>query len=122
MIAILSMRGGIDDALATDLIARVEANIHFLPNRMRYSMNNALIAMGGSMPAMRDRALAAARTIGVVDVDHGETGCRTPDAVAMIGKMVAQQAFKRTRVTRARVQARPAGLRTRRAQRRSLAR
>ena len=105
VIAILSMRGGIDDAFATDLLARVKATIHSSPNRTRYSMNNALIAMGGSMPSVRDRALAAARTIGAVDVDYGETGCRTPDAVAMIGRMIAHQAAKRTRATGARVQA-----------------
>ena len=107
VIAMLSMRGDIDDALAADLIARVETNIHASQNRTRYSMNNALIAMGGSMPAVRDRALAAARSIGVVHVDHGETGCRTPDAVAMIGRMVAHQAAKRIRVTGTRVTARP---------------
>ncbi len=107
VIAILSMRGDIDEALATDLIARIEAGVHTAPNRTRYSMNNALIAMGGSMPAVRDRAIAAARSIGTVHVDHGETGCRTPDAVGMIGKMVAHRAAKRTRVTGARVHARP---------------
>ena len=99
VIAMLSLRGGIDDALAADLIARVETHIHASPNRTRYSMNNALIAMGGSIPAVRNRALAAARSIGMVHVDHGQTGCRTPDAFAMIGRMVAHQATKRTRVT-----------------------
>ncbi len=107
VIAILSMRGDIDEALAVDLMARVTANIHASPNRARYSMNNALIAMGGSMPTMHDRAIAAARSIGLVHVDHGETGCRTPDAVDMIGKMVAHRAAKRTRVTGARAAARP---------------
>jgi 3-methyladenine DNA glycosylase AlkD len=107
VLAILSMRGDIETALAVELIARVEANIHASPNRTRYSMNNALIAIGGSMPTMHDRAIAAARSIGLVQVDHGETGCRTPDAVDMIGKMVAHRAAKRTRVTGARVTARP---------------
>ena len=106
MIAILSMHGEIDEAPATDLIARIETEIHMSPNRTRYSMNNALIAMGGSMPAVRERALAAARSVGLVHVDHGQTGCRTPDAVDMIGKMVAHRAAKRTRVTDARVHAR----------------
>ena len=107
VIAILSMRGDIEAALAADLIARIEADIHTAPNRARYSMNNALIAMGGSMPTVRDRALAAARSIGAVHVDHGETGCRTPDAASTIGKMVAHRAARRTRVTGARGTARP---------------
>ena len=107
VIAILSMRGDVNDALGADFIARIEAGIHSAANRTRYSMNNALIAIGGSMPAVRDRALAAAASIGVVHVDHGQTGCRTPDASDMIGKMVAHQAAKRTRVMGARVTARP---------------
>ena len=106
VMAILSMHGDIDEAMAIDLIARIADEIHTAPNRTRYSMNNALIAMGGSIPSVRDRALAAARTVGVVHVDHGETGCRTPDAVGMISKMVAHRAAKRTRGTGARVQAR----------------
>ena len=106
VIAILSMRGDIDEGLAAELISRIETDIHAAPNRTRYSMNNALIAMGGSVPAVRDRAIAAARSIGTVHVDHGETGCSTPDAVGMIGKMVAHRAAKRTRVTSALVHAR----------------
>ena len=94
VLAILSMHDEIEDALATSLIARVESEIHTAPNRTRYSMNNALIAIGGSMPAARQRALAAAKSIGAVHVDHGETGCRTPDAVSMIGKMVEHRAAR----------------------------
>ena len=113
IIAILSMRGEIDNAMATDLIARIESAIHTAPNRTRYSMNNALIAMGGSMPAVRNSALAAARSIGAVHVDHGATGCRTPDAVAMIGKMVAHRATRPARVSGARVHARSRATATR---------
>lgn len=69
------------------LIAVLERNIHQAANRTRYAMNSALIAIGGSRPALEDRALAAARRIGEVEVDHGETGCRTPDAATYIAKM-----------------------------------
>jgi len=117
VIAILAMRGEVDVGPATRLIARVKAGIHAAPNRTRYSMNSALIAIGGSLPALRDRALAAARSIGVVLVDHGETCCRTPDAAYMIDKMVAHQAAKRTRVTGARVSARKKATPTKRTRR-----
>ena len=38
----------------------------------------------------------AARRIGEVHVDHGETGCKTPDAAAYIQKMADRAAKKAT--------------------------
>ena len=49
-------------------------------------MNRALIAIGRRTPPLRRAATAAAKRIGPVEVDHGETGCKTPDAVAAITK------------------------------------
>lgn len=40
--------------------------------------------------ALRKKAIEAAKRIGKVEVDHGETYCKTPDAVPYIEK-----AFKR---------------------------
>ena len=40
------------------------------------------------------RSLAAARRIGKVEVDHGDTGCKTPDAVDYIRKMAERRAAK----------------------------
>ena len=54
-------------------------------------MNNALIALG-SIPELREEALEAAAAVGRVEVDHGETGCKTPDAAAYIKKMAARKA------------------------------
>lgn len=90
-LARLAMRGALDDALAERLVTRIERGIHDAPNRTRHAMNSALIAIGGAMPGLRARALAAARGIGRVEVDHGETGCKTPDAATMIGKMAARK-------------------------------
>jgi 3-methyladenine DNA glycosylase AlkD len=95
VIAVLAQRDGVDTTLAANLVARIATGLPGAPNRTRYSMNSALIALGGSMPAVRARALAAAAALGVVHVDHGATGCKTPDARVMIGKMVAHQAAKR---------------------------
>jgi hypothetical protein len=39
--------------------------------------------------------MAVAKAIGKVDVDHGETGCVTPDAVGYIAKLVAHKAGKK---------------------------
>ena len=70
-------------------------------------MNGALISIGGCLPDLTDRALATARVIGPIDVDHGQTGCRTPDATAFIPRMAAHRA-RRTRVAGARTHARAA--------------
>ena len=39
--------------------------------------------------------LAAAKAIGKVTVDHGQTSCRTPDAAAYIAKTLAYRAKKK---------------------------
>lgn len=66
----------------------IEKDIHNCKNRVRYEMNGALIAIGGSNERLTERALAAAAKIGKVEVDHGDTGCKTPDAAGYIRKMV----------------------------------
>jgi hypothetical protein len=68
-------------------------------------MNMALCAIGGYRPALRGRALEVARALGKVEVDHGETGCKTPDATSYIARMVAHQARRKapTRAGRGRV-------------------
>ena len=101
-IALLVMRQGVEESLAERLVETIERRIHDAPNRTRYAMNSALIAIGGGMPRLRDRALEAARTIGVVEVDHGETGCKTSDAATTIGKMAAHRAARSQSLSRAR--------------------
>jgi len=53
---------------------------------VRNAMNNALIAIGIRNPHLEKKAIAAAQKIGKVEVDHGETGCKTPDAIPYIQK------------------------------------
>lgn len=52
-------------------------------------MNNALIAIGIYKPELREKAITAAQRIGKVDVDHGKTSCKIPDAAEYINKAVA---------------------------------
>ena len=51
-------------------------------------MNGALIALGAYKASLRKDVIAAAKRIGKVEVDHGETACKTPDAVEYIAKVV----------------------------------
>jgi 3-methyladenine DNA glycosylase AlkD len=72
----------------------IEKTIHKSANRVRYAMNNALISIGVLGGKLQDRAVAAARRIGPVEVDHGETGCQTPDAEAYNAKTLAYRKKK----------------------------
>lgn len=76
----------IGDAEAEKMLRTIEAEIRRSPNWARYSMNNALISIGARKPALREKAIEAARRIGKVVVDHGDTNCKTPDAEAYIEK------------------------------------
>ncbi len=75
-------------------IGRIERDIHEAKNRVRYSMNNALIAIGMRSDTLEQETVAAAKRIGSVEVDHGETGCKTPNAVAYIPKARAHKRKK----------------------------
>lgn len=83
-----------DDAAAGDWLGRIEREIHSAKNRVRHAMNNAVICIGLRGGAIRDKAIAAAGRIGRVDVDHGDTGCKTPDAIEYIRKVEARSASK----------------------------
>ena len=74
------------DAFFAPFVPEIEASIHAAPNRVRETMNAALIAIGGRSEALAEQALTAAGRIGPVHVDHGATGCVTPDAAASIRK------------------------------------
>lgn len=71
------------------VLKTIEKEIHDSPNRARYSMNNAVIAIG-SWTNLEKEAITTARKIGKVDVDHGETSCKTPDAESYIEKARAR--------------------------------
>jgi 3-methyladenine DNA glycosylase AlkD len=74
------------DADFENYLGLIERKIQRSKNRVRYAMNNALIAIGMRNDFLEARAIAVAEKIGRVDVDHGETNCKTPDAAAYIRK------------------------------------
>jgi len=76
----------LDDAYFLDLLARIERGIDTAGNRTRHAMNGALIAIGVRNAALRAAAEAASSRIGIVVVDHGQTGCVTPAALPYIAK------------------------------------
>jgi 3-methyladenine DNA glycosylase AlkD len=84
--------GSVSDADAEKVLATIEKEIRRSPNWARYAMNGALISIGIFKPALRKKAIEAAKRIGKVEVDHGETNCKTPEAVSYI-----ERASKRKR-------------------------
>jgi 3-methyladenine DNA glycosylase AlkD len=95
LLSVLSQKeGALEDAAVAPYLKRIEQGIHKAKNRVREAMNMALIAIGARGSALGDEALAVAQRIGKVEVDHGETGCKTPDATAYILKMRARASGK----------------------------
>jgi 3-methyladenine DNA glycosylase AlkD len=84
----------LDDAYCNGLLERIAGGIGDAGNRTRHSMNGALIAIGVRNPALRDAAEATAGRIGIVKVDHGETGCVTPAAVPYIARTWERRAAR----------------------------
>lgn len=82
------------DAWFAARLREIETAIHAADNAVRKAMNGALIAIGCRSAALRKAALAAARRIGKVEVDHGDTACKTPDAAAYIAKTWAHSTSK----------------------------
>ena len=99
LVASLAMNesNGLDLAFFADLLAEIESRIHGSKNRVRPSMNQALIAIGIRNKTLRKKAEAAARRIGTVEADHGATSCTTPAAIPYIGKAWERKAAKEAR-------------------------
>ena len=50
-----------------------------------------MIAIGTRNSDLQEKAVATAVRIGKVEVDHGETGCKTPEAVSYIRKVAERK-------------------------------
>ena len=81
------------------LVERVESTIHQQPNRVRYTMNSFVIAVGTYVPALTERVKRAGEKIGVVMVDMGKTACKVPGIVDYVGKVEARGAIGKKRKT-----------------------
>ena len=95
---LLGRLSDLDESFPEDELLRrvgeIEKTIHSAPNGLRHDMNRALITIGGHGPATRKAVIAAARRIGTVTVDHGDTACKTPDAAETVEKMWARSGKK----------------------------
>lgn len=70
------------------LLKWVEKDIHTSANRVRYVMNNFVMAVGCHVVPLSNEALAIAKTIGPVSVMLGGTACKVPFAPDYIQKVI----------------------------------
>ncbi len=79
------------------LLNQIEAEIGERPNRVRHEMNGAMIVMALRDAGLRRSVLAAAERIGPVRVDHGQTGCKTPEVAPYVERTLAHRTAKAAR-------------------------
>ncbi|AMR32971.1 DNA alkylation repair protein [Mucilaginibacter sp. PAMC 26640] len=70
-----------------NLLSRVEQQIHSSANRVVYTMNGFVIALGSYVDELAAEAIAAATRIGTVTVDVSDTACKIPVALENINKV-----------------------------------
>jgi 3-methyladenine DNA glycosylase AlkD len=89
----------LDLAELKQLLERVQKTIHEQPNRVRYTMNGFVIAVGSYVKALTPLVLQTAAKIGTVNVNVGDTACKVPDAGEYIKKVQKRGAIGKKRKT-----------------------
>jgi hypothetical protein len=69
------------------LLRRAVKEVHGAKNRVKYTMNGFVIGVGTYVKPLLKEAKAAARAMGAVTVDTGETECQVPLATEYIAKL-----------------------------------
>lgn len=78
----------LDIPLLSDLLNKVQTIIHASANRVKLAMNGFVIAVGTSVQPLHEAAIEAAKKIGKVTADMGDTACKIPDSLLYIDKVV----------------------------------
>ncbi|HKX30402.1 MAG TPA: DNA alkylation repair protein [Blastocatellia bacterium] len=76
----------LDLAEIKELLKTIVKAIDGAPNRVRYTMNGFLIAVGVYVRPLSIQAKASAKEVGEVSVEMGDTACQVPLATAYIEK------------------------------------
>jgi 3-methyladenine DNA glycosylase AlkD len=73
------------------ILDQIESRIHSAENRVKHAMMMTLITIGARGGKMKELALATHKRMGKIEIDHGDTACKTPDPKVYIEKMLARQ-------------------------------
>jgi 3-methyladenine DNA glycosylase AlkD len=79
----------LDLAEIEKLLLSIPGSIGSAKNRVRYTMNGFVIAVGGYVRPLLPAAKKIAKQLGAVAVDVGDTACKIPLAMEYIAKMEA---------------------------------
>ncbi|MEO7489644.1 MAG: DNA alkylation repair protein [Ferruginibacter sp.] len=72
-----------------ELLKIVTKKIHTSANRVKHTMNQFVIATGSYVVPLGNKAKEAAKEIGLVTVNMGDTACKEPDAITYINKAIS---------------------------------
>ncbi len=76
------------------LLENIQTQIPKRQDRIAYTMNGFLIAVGGYLSDLTPLTLSIAEKIGKVKVDLGKTNCKVPDALVHILKIQERKKLK----------------------------
>lgn len=91
--------GQLDLKEIKELLKKVEKEIVSAKNRVRYTMNGFVIAVGAYVEPLLKQAKATAKKIGKVEVEMGKTSCRVPLAAEYIEKIESKGRIGKKRKT-----------------------
>ena len=70
-----------------DLLSQIVDQIDQSKNRIRYAMNGFVISVGAYVKPFLKQAKSAAKKIGKLEINMGQTSCKTPVAIDYIAKI-----------------------------------
>lgn len=94
-----SINDTLDLNVYSSLLDEVEKTIHDAKNRVKYTMNGFVIAVGSFIPELTEKSKKIAAKIGKVSVFMGETSCKVPLAKDYITKIESQGRLGKKRKT-----------------------
>jgi len=89
----------LDLAEIEELLNKVVKESKIAQGRVLYTMNSFVIAVGSYVKPLSIQAKAAAKQVGEVSVDMGDTSCKVPHAIASIEKVEASGKLGQKRKT-----------------------
>ncbi|MBT8233313.1 MAG: DNA alkylation repair protein [Saprospiraceae bacterium] len=89
----------IDKKVYKQLLHRAKEEMDNAPNRVKYTMNNFVIAVASYVESLSQTAIDIADEIGKVKVDMGDTACKVPLASAYIKKALDRGGIRKKRKT-----------------------
>jgi 3-methyladenine DNA glycosylase AlkD len=82
-----------------NLLHRIEKEISTAPNRVCYTMNGFIIAVGGYVKELTVKAIKIGKSLGHVTLDMNGTACKVPYAPDYIQKMITR-GYKKKKMAR----------------------